>query len=234
MQAVQVELDKGNLAEALRALSSWYGHPELPVEQAQAVTDLLDQLAGTVIYSRRHLLEPPYVVQPGDTIDKLEQTYNVPWQLLARINGLPEDQAPQPGTELKVVRGPFKALINLDRYELTLMLDGRYAGRFPIGIGSDHERLAGTYVIRDKLVNPQYYGPDQTTVDADDPNNPLGELWIGLSDQNGQQSTVGIHGTNDPANLHRTGSRGSICLGDRDINDLYGILSIGSRVVIRR
>ena len=88
MDAVQKKLDEGKLAEAHLALSTLYGNPDLPADQAKQITDLLDQLAGTVIYSRQHYLEPAYVTQPGDTLDKVAQKYSVPWQLLARINGL--------------------------------------------------------------------------------------------------------------------------------------------------
>ena len=133
MDEVQKKLDEGKLAEAHLALSKLYGNPDLPADQAKQITDLLDQLAGTVIYSRQHYLEPAYLTQPGDTIDKIAQQYNVPWQLLARINGLmppgaantdeaAKDQPLPAGKELKVVRGPFDAVVRLDKHELTLML----------------------------------------------------------------------------------------------------------------
>jgi LysM repeat protein len=227
MQAVDAQLQEGRLAEAHLLLSSLYNDPDVPIEQVGRVTELLDQLAGTVIYSTEHLLEPAYTVRPGDKLEQIAQNYDVPWQLLGKINGIRDPQRLEPGRQLKLVRGPFKALIDLTKYELTLMLGSRYAGRFPIGVGRDQPNPEGTYVVRDKTVNPQYYGSDRT-IDADDPSNPLGEFWIGLDNQ------IGIHGSNDPANLHRTGGRGCICLGDQDIEDVFGILSIGSRVVIRR
>lgn len=227
MQSVEEKLDEGNLADAHLELSSMYNNPDVPVEQVGRVTDLLDQLAGTVIYSPEHLLEPPYTVRPGETLEEIAESHNVAWQLLGKINGIRDPRRLEPGQQLKVVRGPFRAVIDLTEYELTLMLGSRYAGRFPIGVGRDRVDLEGTYVVRDKTVNPQYYGRD-VTIEADDPNNPLGEFWIGLGNQ------IGIHGTNDPGNLHRTGGRGCICLGNEDIEDLFGILSIGSRVVIRR
>ena len=107
------------------------------------------------------------------------------------------------------------------------MLQNRYAGRFPIGVGMDHTQLEGSYVVRDKATNPTYYGPSGS-IPAGDPNNPLGQYWIDLGDQ------IGIHGTNDPGNLHRTGGQGSVCLGNPDIEDVFDILSVGSRVVIQR
>ena len=43
---------------------------------------LLGQLAGTVIYSTEHQLEPARVVKPGETLETIAKEYNVPWQLL--------------------------------------------------------------------------------------------------------------------------------------------------------
>lgn len=227
MQAVRTKLDAGELTEVHLALSSIYDNPSVPPERAQEVTGLLDQLAGTVIYSRKHLLEQPYRVRPGDTLERIAEIYKVPWQLLARINAIRDPQRLEPGRELKVVRGPFSALIDLGKYELTLMVGDRYAGRFPIGVGSDHATLEGSYIVRDKILTPPYYSPTVNFA-PNDPNNPLGRHWIDLGSQ------IGIHGTNDPQNLHRTGGRGSVCLGDRDIEDLFGILAVGSQVIIRR
>ncbi len=228
MQAVQKKLDEGRLPEAHLALSSLYDNPDLPPAQARQLTELLDQLAGTVIYSRQHFTEQPYLVRPGDTLDQIADRYNVPPLLLARINGIRENVPLEPGHELKVIRGPFNALIHLDKHELTLMVEGRYAGRFPIGIGCDQPKLEGTYIVREKNTNPPYRSPDGITVPGGDPRNPFGKFWIGLS------SNIGLHGTVDPQNIGRDDNRGNICLGDRDIDDLYGILSIGSRVVIQR
>jgi hypothetical protein len=239
MAAVQKKLDEGKLADAHLALSSLYNNNALPPQQAMQVTELLDQLAGTVIYSRQHYLEPAYVTQPGDTLEIIAQKYNLPWQLLAQINGLMPSGATaadssqkyqplSPGMELKVVRGPFEAVVRLDKRELTLMVQNRYAGRFPIGIGRDSPKLDGDFTVHDKTPSPAYYGADGVTIKPNDPQNPLGGAWIGLTDR------IGIHGTNDPKTIGRDDNRGAICVGDRDLQDLYGILSVGSRVTIMR
>ena len=72
------------------------------------------------------------------------------------------------------------------------------------------------------------YGPDGITISPNDPKNPLGGAWIGLTDR------IGIHGAADPQSVGRDDNRGTICVGDRDLQDLYGILSVGSRVTIVR
>jgi hypothetical protein len=240
MENVQKSLDNGELAKVHLVLSNYYDKPDVPADQAKQITRLLDQLAGTVIYSRQHLLEPAYVTQPGDTVEKIARKYNVPWQLLARINGLmplhasnaegaTKDQPLPPGTPLKVLRGPFDAVVRLDRHELTLTVQDRYAGRFAVGVGRDAPKLEGEYTICAKTLNPAYYGPDSVNFSANDPKNPYGGAWIGLTDR------IGIHGAADPQSIGRDDNpRGFICVGDRDIQDLYGILSVGSRVKVLR
>ncbi len=227
IQQVQKTLDDGKLPEALHALTSFYELPNLPEPQKREVEQLLDQLAGTVIYSRQSYLEKPYIIQPGDTLDQIAERCGVPALLLARINGI-EPQQIQPGQELKVLRGPFTAVVSLDRHELTLKLEGGYyAGRFSIGVGTDCPKLDGTYRVQEKTQGPIYHGPDGINYSADDGRNPLGKYWIGLGDR------IGLHGTIDEAGIGRDDNRGAICLKDRDINDLFGILSVGSQVVIQ-
>lgn len=228
METARTKLMENQLDEVHRVLTSWYGDPRLTPAEAAQLTDLLDQIAGTAIYSPLpNEFAQAYTVKEGDTLESIAGAYDIPWQLLAKINGISDPQSVQPGQQLKVVPGPFHAVIDLAKYELTLMIQDHYAGRFSIGVGQDQPDLEGTYVVRDKVLNPTYYGRDGE-IEADDPRNPLGERWISLGDR------IGIHGTNDPRNVGQTQSSGSICLGERDIEDIFDILSVGSRVVIRR
>lgn len=227
LQQTQAMLDQGQIAEAHLGLSAWYEVRNLPESDRAKLLELLDQLAGTVIYAQMHLLEPAYEVQPGDTLQSVGAVYNVPWQLLAKINGISDPSRLQSGQLLKVVRGPFSATLDLDQHFLTLWLGDRYAGRFRIGVGRDHSTPEGEFYVQEKVTNPTYYGPDGV-VDKDDPTNPLGERWIDLGHQ------LGIHGTIDPTSIGSDVSRGCVRLSPRDIEDVYDILSKGSKVIIRR
>jgi len=235
LQAVQAKIDEGSLAEAQLVLSKLYDDPRLLPGQSSQVNDLLNKLAGSVIYSRQHLLAQPHTVKQGETLPQIAEQYGVPWQLLGKINFVRDPANLTPGQQLKVVRGPFEARIRLQRRELTLFLDGRFAGTFPIGIGTDVDRnnLEGTYIVCEKKEDPAYYG-STGTVAGGDPRNPYGRLWLGLGQQIGEQTQLGIHGTNDPLNLHGTTGRGAIRMSNQDIEDVFGILSVGSHVEILR
>jgi hypothetical protein len=212
MKTVTSEMAQGQVAEAHLLLSKLYGDPRVPPELAGQITRMLDELAATVIYSRRHLLEPAYRVKPGDTLDQIAREYIVPPQLLAKINGIRDPQNLTPGRELKVVRGPFSALVDLGKRELTLTVGGRYAGRFPLDVGKA-VILPGTYMVRDK-------GDHRPTSNFP---GKSGNFEIALE---------------GPCPIFISDARGAalppLGLGDRDLEDVFGILSVGSRVVIQR
>jgi len=228
LDAAHRDLESGQMAEALRELTGWYGNPQLTADQQQQLNALLDQVAGTVVYSTQNVLEPPYEVQPGERLETIGEKYQVPWQLLAKINGIDDPAALQPGERLKVIRGPFQAVVSIDRRELILMTaDNLYAGRFRVGLGAEHPPQEGTFAVSEKVENPVYYGRERA-IGAEDPSNPLGERWIGLG------NSMSIHGTNNPENIGRNDLPGSISLSERDAADVYDILGLGSRVTVRR
>jgi lipoprotein-anchoring transpeptidase ErfK/SrfK len=223
----QVLLQKHQLDAALQLMSRWYGDPTLSEQDQTALLGLLNQLAGTVIYSRENWLAPPYEVQPGDTLDRIAARYNVPPQLMAKINGVADPANMQPGTKLKVVPGPFDAVVDMKNRFLILKLQGRFAGRFPIAVGAEHAATEGEYQVKAKTPNPHYYAADRT-VAPEDPANPLGKYWIDLGNK------IAIHGTNDPQSLSRDDPRGCVRMHPRDIEDVYDMVTTDSRVTILR
>jgi lipoprotein-anchoring transpeptidase ErfK/SrfK len=222
------DLDQGRFRETLAILSSRYGEPDQTAAEAKALTDLLDQVAGTVIYSREHHLEPAYVVPPGETLPQIAEKYGVSPELLAKINGITDPMNLQPGRELKVLQGPFRAVVRLGNHEMEIWLHDLYAGRFSIGVGTDKPDLTGAFQVIEKNREPTYHSPSGRIFDPGDPLNPLGNRHIGLGD------SVALHGTNDEASIGHTGGPGGIRLGHQDADNVFDILSLGSHVVIQR
>jgi len=212
-------------AEALATLSLFYNTPGMTDAERAAMLNRLDPLAATVIYSRRHLLEKPHRVGQAETLMEIASRYELPWQLLANINSIEDPITVLPGTELKVVRGPFRAEVDLRRNELTIFLGDLYGGRFPIAVGTMPEPTEGSYTIQDKQAARTYYDKDGTPIPPDDPRNPYGSVWLDLGEQ------LCIHGSPDRS---EPSTEGCISLRGADADDLYGILSQGSTVTIRR
>ncbi|TWT96975.1 LysM domain protein [Botrimarina colliarenosi] len=214
-QAVEMALERNELPRAHRMLSQWRAEPNLSPEQRGRVETLLGQLAGTVVYSTEHLLEPAHTVQPGETLATIAEDYNVPWQLLAKINGVASTDAVQPGQPLKVMRGPFDAEVDLARGELVVLLDERYAGRFPIRV-EGQAPPTGEWRVGQKRLD----APDQPIIGA----GPK----VVLESSTGEQVELSA-GPTPPV-----GSRGRLTIASNDLADLYDILSVGSTVTLRR
>lgn len=220
------QAEKGLLKDALATLSMFYNAQELTTAQRTDMIDLLDALAREVIYSRRHLMELQYVIAPGETLEQIAKRYNVPQEVLARINGIDEGSEPDPGVQLKVIQGPFRAEVNLANHEITLFLGELYAGRYPASFGNEPQPQPGIYEVADKQRTRNYYSANGMQISADDPKNPYGGFWIDL----GQD--VCIHGS--PELDSGASNLGCIGLSPLDASDVFGMLGRGSEVTIRR
>ena len=224
IQKAQSQIEQGQYYEALFTMSLAYNAPGMSAEENQQLQPWLDPLAGKVIYSKEHLIGAAYPVQAGETLQSIAEKHSVPWQLLANINGLRGDV--QPGTSIKVVPGPFHAEVDLATNSLTLFVGRLYAGRFPIQVNGSNLPTPGEYRVNDKQPGHSYYAGNAQTLAPEDPQNPYGGVWIDLG------GNVSLHATSkSPGQSQRLGS---ISLADNDANDLYGILSLGSNVVVRR
>jgi LysM repeat protein len=191
MRSAQTMANEGKLVEALRELSRWYDHPAVAPEEQVALVDMLGQLAGSVIYSQQHLLIPAYQVQAGDTLETIAMQYQVPWQLLAKINGIQSPRALTPGEPLKVIRGPFNAQLNCQQDYLALFVDGLYAvAKFA----------------------------------ADNPTNASRRPYISL----GGDLYLFVPDNSTPP------ATGSLGISQRDMEDVFDMLSERSKVTIRR
>ena len=215
----------GRLKEALATLSVFYGMPGIPQSQHQQLLSRLDPLAREVIYSRRHLLEQPHKVRASESLTDIAQRYDVPWQLLAKINGVEDPITVLPGTELKMVRGPFRADVDLTGKQLTLFLGDLYAGRFNVEVGSDPPPATGTFSVQEKQQSRVYYDRNGSPIPAGSPDNPYGKMWLDLGGQ------ICIHGS--PNTVQPT-DKGCISVAGDLSDDVFAILSQGSSVTIRR
>jgi LysM repeat protein len=222
-KGAQEQVREGQYREALLTLSAFYDDPAIPSSERQALMEWLDALAARVVYSTEHFLEQPYVVRRGETLYTIAEQYHVPYLLLKNINGVRDPELLLPGTKLKVVPGPFRAEVNLKSQELTLFVGGLYAGRFSCELNTQNVRVR-EYAVKDKSNRKQYYTASGTLA-PNDPRNPYGGIWIDLGND------VCIHGTASDA--YQATNAVSISLTPRDADDVYGILSVGSQVVVK-
>lgn len=219
------QANTGNLKDALALLSQYYKSPEIGSAEQADLTDILDALSREVIYSRRHLLEPAFVVGQGDTVASVAGQFGINPEFLNAVNELGDAKTLVPGSQLKVVRGPFRASVDLASHELTVYLGDNYAGRFPISTGRDPSPKPGVFEVVDRQLARTYYGAGAVVLPGKDPRNPYGGYWLNLGD------ALCIHGTPEMASSDLDDA-GCISLAPLDARDVYSILVVGSRVEI--
>lgn len=215
--------DEGELYEAQRQYSLRYW--QFPEERPE-LGKQLETIGQELFFSPQPHFEEPYVVKPGDQLRVLAQRYNLSWDYLAKLNHT-EPRKLRAGQRLKVVNGPFSAIVSISDFELIVHLQGVYVRSYKVGVGKAGSTPIGEFVVKNKLKNPTYYGPDGV-IAADAENNPLGERWIDIGD------SYGIHGTVEPDTIGKSESRGCIRMLAEDVEEVYDLLTIGSVVKIQK
>ena len=219
-------LEQGTIDDdiaAHRALSELYWQdPTLRPQLAERI----ERTSRRIYFQPQPHYMEAYQVLRGDNLQTIAKEYGVTWEYLARLNRL-DPQKLQAGQSIKVIKGPFNAVVDLSDYEITIHCHGYFVYKFPVGVGRDESSPIGTFKVIDKVVNPPYYGPEGA-IAADDPANPIGERWISIGD------SYGIHGTIDPDSIGKSESRGCIRMLNEDVEIVYDLLTIGSEVVIQR
>lgn len=213
-----------DLPRAHRELSTIYWSKP---QWRTAIRDRIERTAQAIYFDPKpHVIEP-YVVQPNDEFAQFAKRYQVPWEYLAKLNRI-DPKRLQPGQRLKVIEGPFSAIVELGANLLTVHAYGYYVKAYRIGIGQNGSTPIGKFSVINKVTNPQYTDPQGRVVLSDDPANPLGTRWIDLGDG------YGIHGTIDPDSVGKAESRGCIRMRNEDVAEAFDMLAVGSDVTIRR
>ncbi len=221
--AIDQLIAQGEDVEANFQLSNLYWkQPEIRKQLAER----LRAVSYRIYFAPQPHYMDGYVVQPGDALQNIAKEYDVSWEYLAKLNRT-DPKKIRPGQKLKVIRGPFAAVVDLSDMELTIHSHGHFVHAFPIGIGKDNSTPMGTFKVQEKQRDPTYYGP-AGVIANDDPKNPLGEYWLDLGDN------YGIHGTIDESLIGKAESNGCIRMKNRDIADVYDLLTSDSEVLIRR
>ncbi len=130
---------------------------------------------------------------------------------------------------------PGTIVIDTPNTYLYLVLGGGKALRYGIGVGREGFTWSGVETISRVAEWPDWYPPAEMIARqpylprfvAGGPGNPLGARALYLG-----HSQYRIHGTNDPSTIGHRVSSGCIRLTNADIIDLFGRVSVGTRVVV--
>lgn len=240
-----IDLDKAGKIIATRDLLNEALDKQLSSQLRAQVKTRMTKLADKWLFSRdvyeSDNFTEYYLVQPGETLSGIAQRYKVPYQILMEINGIDRATNLQAGQKIKVIKGPFNAVVYKGSFTIDLLLQHTYVRTYRVGTGKDgHDTPAGHWRVKpggksDK--KPAWTDPDTGRVySGSDPDYPLGSRWIaieGLDDKTRDRTGFAIHGTKDPESIGTRSSRGCIRLYNGDVVEVYNMLREGvSEVVI--
>ena len=241
--------DAGKLLDARRVLNDALQTGTLDRATADDVKGRIRDLNQTILFTptKRFADDPQqsaYTVQSGDLLTKICSKLDVPYGFIARINAVAPNKI-RVGQSLKLVQGPIHAVVSKTRFTMDLYLGdlpgkpgSMYLDTYHVGLGETGSTPTGTWEVAagSKTVNPAWTNPRTNEVfGRDDPNNPLGERWIGLvgiaGDAVGAVS-YGIHGTIHPESIGTNASMGCVRLKADDIDAVFDMLSEGKSTVL--
>jgi LysM repeat protein len=180
-----------------------------------------------------------YAIQPGDRLTDIGKKYKVPYEILMTINDIRRPEMLRAGEKIKVINGPFHAIIHRSSFTMDLYLGNKtYVKTYRIGLGTaDKETPTGRWRVKDdgKLISPPWPNPEGGIVQPNDPEYPLGSRWIGLDGLEGNakgRTGFALHGTKDPETIGIRSSQGCIRLYNGEVIEVYNMFMPGLSEVL--
>jgi len=165
-----------------------------------------------------------------------------------QMAALPPDIRPESGEQKELPPRLRRQIVTYNTHEpagtiiidtsntyLYLVLGNGQALRYGVGVGREGFTWSGTQRIAKMAEWPDWHPPPEMIERqpylprfmAGGPGNPLGARALYLGN-----TVYRIHGTNQPSTIGTFVSSGCIRLTNEDVEDLYGRVQVGSRVVV--
>jgi lipoprotein-anchoring transpeptidase ErfK/SrfK len=174
--------------------------------------------------------------------EALAERFHMSRDLLEVLN--PKAKFDKAGKTLTIVklsdRQPDKAArLEVDKVRQTVKAfgaDGALLAFYPASVGSEEKPTpSGVLKVTSIHANPVYrYDPNYKFKGVESkkpfniaggPNNPVGSMWIGLSEK-----SYGIHGTSDPSRVSKSDSHGCVRLTNWDAERVAAAITKGVEV----
>lgn len=248
-------MSENKLIEARGLLNTVLANPRVKESEKEGVRSWLGEINQTLVFSPTvtagDALSETYKVVSGDSLEKIAKTRGlaIDKHLIARVNRMPNPDVLRIGQSLKLVHGPFHAVVHKSAFRIDLYAgtplppgtagtprtDGSEEGwtfirSFQVGLGEDGGTPLGTFVVKknSKLMNPHWVNPRTgEKFDKNDPKNPIGEHWLGLTgvdDKTRDVKGYGLHGTIDPSSIGKEKSMGCVRMAADDIAIVWEML----------
>src|SRR5690606_2752957 len=124
---------------------------------AAIARQLFEQANQQIFFSRKPFPDDPwqevYTVQSGDLMVRIANRYFTPYEFICKINGNIDPRRIRPGQKLKVIKGPFHAVVDMSDFRMDLYLgapggsEAMFVRSFRVGLGEDGSTPSGLWVV---------------------------------------------------------------------------------------
>jgi len=174
-----------------------------------------------------------YVVQPGDSLDRIARNNDTTIALIRKMNGI-DGNLIYAGQRLMLPAAPFTVHVDKSERTLDLMMNGELFKRYSVGVGKYGKTPTGTFntVVHQK--NPDWTPPTGGIIPFGDPRNVLGTRWMSFQDKaRPDLKGFGIHGTSARDSIGSETSNGCIRMLNEDVEEVFTLIPRGTKVMIQ-
>jgi lipoprotein-anchoring transpeptidase ErfK/SrfK len=137
------------------------------------------------------------------------------------------------GEPVKVPLGESEIVVVKSEFRLYFLHNGGYVRDFPVGLGREGSTPETTFVIREKIRNPDWNPKPGVTIPYGSPENILGTRWMAFNNS-AEYRGFGIHGTTQPDSIGKEASSGCVRMLRPDVELLFDWCARGTRVRVVR
>jgi len=251
-EAQRLRKTSGMETAARRVFNQVYFHPAATADQKAQVRQALAELNTATIFSTKVFdgdnLAYACTVRSGDTLSGLARQSGCPVEIIRQINAMKPADVLRAGSTIKLLRGPFHAQVNksactLDIFatnpsgERTLLWHAR------VSVGKNNSTPEGQFRVAGKAEKATWYPPSSmkaahpAPVKWGEKGYPLGKDGLFMRLSGAERATesikgIGLHSTDDQAGIGKPRSHGCVRIGDKDVRQVYNLLTDGSDVRI--
>ncbi|MEK6703408.1 MAG: L,D-transpeptidase family protein [Planctomycetota bacterium] len=228
-----------DLVGARAAYSKALANPKTAKSDQESLRSKMTTINQDLIFSPKiHAGDPmveEYIVESGDGLQKIARKRNLvtDWRLIERVNKADSSRL-KVGQKLKLVRGPFHAVVRKSDYRLDLFWgapkspeDWVYVRSIKVGLGEKTPTGEFTLKPGSKQIDPPWTNPvTGERFAADNAKNPIGEHWIGIQGEGdaSKYKGFGLHGTIEPDSIGQSKSMGCVRMLADDVALVYELL----------
>ena len=132
-----------------------------------------------------------------------------------------------PANEVKVQGDPYRLVVTQGAHQLNVYNFDNLERSYPVAVGAPETPTPlGAYYITEllKTTNPGVYGDYAYGLSGHSPT---------LTDFDGYDAEIGLHGTGDPSSIGHSVSHGCVRLNNADVDALVPLLPLGTPVEIQ-